>query len=65
MSTPAFWTAFCSGLAAPAALYAPPAPYAIYATPLTPAQSFGLVGVYMQAAATQIFDERTGLPRSI
>ena len=58
MPTPAFWTAFFSGLTAPVALYAAPAPYAAYTTPLTPAQSFGLVGMYMQHAMTQAVDER-------
>ncbi len=58
MPTPAFWTAFFSGLAAPAAVYAAPAPYAAYMTPLTPAQSFGLVGMHLQQAMTQVVDER-------
>ena len=58
MPTPTFWTAFFSGLAAPAAVYAPPAPYAAYTTPLTAAQSFGLVGMYLQQAMSQTVDER-------
>ena len=63
MPTSAFWKGFCSGLSAPVSLYAPAAPYMAYAAPLTPAQSFGLVGVYMQRAASQTFDERSGFPR--
>ena len=58
MATPTFWTAFFSGLCGPAALYAPPAPYAAYTTPLTPAQSFSLVGMHLQQAMAQAVDER-------
>jgi hypothetical protein len=46
----AFWAAFYAGMASPVALYGAPPAYGTYIFPLTPAQSFGVVGSYLTAA---------------
>jgi len=51
----AFWSAFYAGMVSPVALYAPPPAYGTYILPLTPAQSFGVVGSYLTAA---LFNEQ-------
>ena len=57
MLSQAFRTAFYSGLAAPVRLYGPLPAYAMYSSPLTPAQSFGLVGVFMQTATAKVLND--------
>jgi hypothetical protein len=54
-----FWTAFLSGLAAPTSLYAPPAPYEAFTTPLGAAESMAMVGVYLSGAVSVVENERT------
>ncbi len=55
-TTSTFWAAFYAGIAAPASLYAAAPAYDMYVTPLTPAQSFGVVGSYMSAALNEQSD---------
>ena len=51
MKTPsAFTAAFWAGLAAPTAIYDPPAPYLAYVRPFSVGQSFSAVGRQMQTA---------------
>ena len=59
-----FWVAFWAGLAAPASLYAAPAAYDLYTVPLSPAQSFGIVGGYMSEAAATGLDEQSADQRA-
>ena len=53
-----FWSAFVSGLASPAGLYAAPVDYARLARVPTVAQSFAAVGAAMRCAYAQQHDER-------
>lgn len=50
---PAFTAAFWSGMAAPVALFTPPAAYSTQTSALTAAQSFAIVGGYLTLAAKQ------------
>jgi hypothetical protein len=54
-----FWSAFLSGLAAPTSLYAPPAPYEAFTTPLGAPESMAVVGVYLSGALSVVEHERT------
>lgn len=47
-----FWTAFVTGLTAPACLFAGSPNYAAHSAFLTPAQSFAIVGVFLNQAAS-------------
>jgi hypothetical protein len=47
----AFLAAFWAGLAAPAWLYEPPAPYYLFLGASTVAQSFGTVAMYLDRAS--------------
>ncbi len=51
-----FWTAFRAGLAGPASLYAPPAPYYLYLSSNSVAQSFGIVAMYLDRASGVYLD---------
>lgn len=54
-----FWTAFLSGLASPTALYAPPAPYEAFTSPLGAGESMAVVGIYLSNAFAAAEHERT------
>jgi hypothetical protein len=62
--SPIFWTAFWAGMSAPVALFAAPVGnYAAYASSLSAAQSFSIVGGFLTSAANQVVTEHPQLYR--